>query len=294
VSGHLAGGPGPYLRLLRPRQWVKNVLVVAVPLAAGRLLDPELIRPILTAFVAFCLASSAAYAINDVRDAAADREHPVKRTRPVAAGQVPASTAVLLGAVLAVAAVAVAVSASTELAALVGGYLVIAVSYTLWLQDQPVLDLAVVASGFVLRALGGGVAAEIPPSQWFLLAAAFGALFMVAGKRYADVLRSDAGGALARTPTAYRSGYLRFVWTLAATVTITTYALWGFELHPSLARPVLVQVSTVPFVLAILRYAVVIEQGAAGEPETVVLRDRGLQVIATVWLVLFGLGVTGG
>ena len=142
----------------------------------------------------------------------------------------------------------------------------------------------------MLRAIAGGVAAQVALSQWFLLVASFGSLFMVAGKRYADVLAAHARGEEVPGVATYSASYLRFVWGLAAAAAILGYSLWAFDVghvrgHSSLAA----ELSVVPFVLAILRYAADIDRGAAGAPEDVVLRDRGLLLIVLVWLVVFGI-----
>jgi decaprenyl-phosphate phosphoribosyltransferase len=281
-----------HVRALRPRQWLKNGLVVAVPLAAGSLFVPEVLAAITIAFIVYCMASSSVYLVNDVRDVVEDRAHPTKRHRPVAAGQVASSTALVMAAGLAVVSLSIAFWSSTALGLVIAVYLAIAVAYSYGLKDQPVLDVAVVASGFVLRALAGGVAAGIEVSQWFLLTAAFGSLFMVAGKRFSEALLVGEGQAGSRKSLAgYTVGYLRFMWTLAATLTLVTYAMWSLDVQVGLPRPVLVQVSILPFLLAVLRYAVDIEQGRAGEPEEIILGDKVLQILGVLWIVLFGLGV---
>jgi decaprenyl-phosphate phosphoribosyltransferase len=149
----------------------------------------------------------------------------------------------------------------------------------LWLKHQPVVDIAIVASGFLLRAIAGGAAAEIELSQWFLLVAAFGSLFMVAGKRYAEIRLAERTGAkIRKSLERYTASYLRFVWTLSATVLIMTYGLWAFQLSQinDSRWPI---ISLVPFVVAVLRYAVDVDGGNGGEPEEIALDDRVLQVL---------------
>ena len=165
---------GGLVRGLRPRQWVKNFLVFAAPLAAGAVLDPDVLGPSALAFVLFCAASSAVYLVNDAVDVEDDRRHPVKRLRPIAAGIVPRRLAVAVAAVLfAVALVPAALYARPELVWVLVTYVGLQLAYCLGLKNQPVLDLAVVASGFLLRGIAGGVAAGLLLSQWFLLVAAF-------------------------------------------------------------------------------------------------------------------------
>ena len=283
---------------MRPRQWLKNVLVFAAPLAAGSILQPDVLVPTLFAFVAFCLISSATYLVNDARDVDVDRAHPVKRHRPIAAGQLPTSAAWVAAIVLALVSFAIAASVNTGLVGVVGLYFIFTLSYSLLLKHEPVIELALLAMGFLLRAIAGGVAADLPISQWFLIVAAFGSLFMAAGKRYSELERSithtDAEDRKVRKSLAgYTLGYLRFVWSVAAAVTIMGYALWAFEVTNGEAPSAFAEWSVLPFVLAILRYGVVVDKGQAEAPEDAVLGDRVLMVLGVAWVVLFGLGTFG-
>ncbi|MGY1606880.1 decaprenyl-phosphate phosphoribosyltransferase [Geodermatophilus sp. SYSU D00700] len=279
-------------RTMRPRQWVKNVLVFAAPLAAGRVLDLDVLRATLVAFVLFCAVASGIYLLNDVRDVEEDRRHPTKRFRPVAAGALPVPLAVVAGTVLLVAALVAAVLLTrVQLAGVLGAYAGISLAYAYFLKDQPVIDLAVVASGFLLRGVAGGAAAGIALSQWFLLVAAFGALFMVAGKRYAELVAVGEEAATRRSLKEYSASYLRFVWSLSAGVTCTTYSLWAFELYEDDPGFPWQTLSIAPFVLALLRYAVDVDRGRAGAPEELVLRDRVLLGLGVVWALFVGMGV---
>lgn len=279
--------PRAIIRAARPQQWVKNVLVVAGPLAGGWPDGRTTTVSVIVAFVTFCLTSSAVYLVNDVIDIDGDRAHPVKRFRPIAAGEVSPTLAVGVALVLVIAGFGTAVATGRwQLAVVLAVYAGIQFAYCLWLKNVAVIDLAVVASGFLLRAIAGGAAAGIYLSQWFLLVASFGSLFMVAGKRYSEVHLVGEGGALTRRILqAYSASYLRFVWGLAGSVTVAFYSLWAFDI--GVRQPLVAQVSIAPFVLALLRYAVDIDRGAAGEPEAIVLSDRVLQVLGVVWLVLF-------
>jgi decaprenyl-phosphate phosphoribosyltransferase len=282
------------VRGLRPRQWVKNFLVFAAPLAAGAVLDPDVLGPSALAFVLFCAASSAVYLVNDAIDVEDDRRHPVKRLRPIAAGIVSRRLAVGLAAVLfAVALVPAALFARPELVWVLVTYIGLQLAYCLGLKNQPVLDLAVVASGFLLRGIAGGVAAGLVLSQWFLLVAAFGSLFMVAGKRYSELVLLGDDAETRRTLQEYSISYLRFVWSLSAGVAVTAYSLWAFEMGEGQAGVPWATLSIAPFVLAILRFAVDVDKGAAGAPEEIVLRDRVLLGLALVWVVTVCVGVFG-
>jgi decaprenyl-phosphate phosphoribosyltransferase len=272
------------IKAVRPRQWVKNLLVLAAPLAAlgvnGHYDYKRVFADVALAFVVFCLTASSIYLINDARDVEADRAHPVKRFRPIAAGVVPLPLAYGLSVVLAVAALGIAWLTSPDLAIVMGIYIVIQLAYCFGLKNQPVLDICIVSSGFLIRAIAGGVAAAIPLSQWFLLVMAFGSLFMVAGKRFAELQLAERTGAkIRKSLESYTSSYLRFVWTLSATAVVLCYGLWAFERGGSWFA-----VSMVPVTVAILRYAVDIDGGDAGEPEEIALHDRVLQALALTWI----------
>ncbi|MGU3654235.1 decaprenyl-phosphate phosphoribosyltransferase [Mycolicibacterium sp. A43C] len=273
------------VKALRPRQWVKNVLVFAAPVAAlgddRFVVDDyrDVLVKVLVAFVVFSLAASSVYLVNDARDVEADRAHPTKRFRPIAAGVVPESLAYILAVVLGVAALVISWFVSANLAVVIGVYIVIQLAYCFGLKHQPVIDICIVSSGFLIRAIAGGVAAGIQLSQWFLLVMAFGSLFMAAGKRYAELQLAERTGAkIRKSLESYTSGYLRFVWTLAATAVVLCYALFAFERDGGSAS--WWAISIIPFTIAILRYAVDIDGGHAGEPEEIALGDRVLQVLA--------------
>lgn len=278
------------VKALRPKQWAKNVLVVAAPFAAGRLLEPSVGANVAVAFVAFCLASSAVYLLNDVRDAPKDRLHPEKKNRPIASGQVAPSTAVVLAVVALVASLALSTLAEPALLWVIVTYLVLQLLYVFWLKNQPVLDLAVIASGFLLRALAGGAATDIAISDWFLLVAGFGSLFVVAGKRYSELVTLEAeDGEVGQTRSSllsYTSTYLRFVWTVAAAVTVMVYGLWVITVPRESTTATLI--SLVPFTLGLLVYALVIDSGKGGEPETAILRNPTLLALGALWVISLG------
>ncbi|TYQ02122.1 UNVERIFIED_ORG: decaprenyl-phosphate phosphoribosyltransferase [Gordonia westfalica J30] len=295
--GKVAGPPKNLatglIKAIRPRQWVKNVLVLAAPLAAGNITDASVLGSAAIAFVAFCLAASSIYLINDAMDVESDRNHPTKRFRPIAAGVVPVPLAYGLAAVLLAASIGISFLANWQTAVVIAIYLVIQLGYCFGLKNQAVIDICIVSSGFLLRAIAGGVAAEIVLSQWFLLVMAFGSLFMAAGKRYAELQLAERTGAKIRKALQYyTTTYLRFVWTLSATAVVVFYGLWAFdkgaENHDT---NVAYAISMVPFTVAILRYAVDVDGGAAGEPEEIALGDRILQLLAVAWLVCVGVAV---
>jgi decaprenyl-phosphate phosphoribosyltransferase len=286
---------GALLEACRPRQWIKNVLVAAAPLAAGTLQHAHVLARTAIALAVFVLLSASTYLINDAWDVNADREHPIKRRRPLARGAVSVPAAVTTAVVLMGGAIVLAgAAANSKLLLCAGSYALLTQLYTFWLKDEPVLDLAAVACGFLLRAIAGGLAADIPLSRWFLTVAGFGSLFLVAGKRYSElVMLGDDAHLVRKTHASYSATYLRFVWSSAAAVLLTTYCLWAFEVatrsSASTSAP-WAAISVGPFVVGVLRYARDVDQGQAGEPEEIFLRDRGLQLIGLIWIVIFALG----
>jgi decaprenyl-phosphate phosphoribosyltransferase len=244
------------------------------------------------AFVAFCFAASAVYYANDALDVAADRVHPTKRYRPIAAGIVPIRLAWVCVFALSLAALGVAMLDNGATVAVIAVYLLMHLAYSVWLKHVLVLDLALVASGFLLRAMIGGVAAGIPLSQWFLLTTGFASLFMVAGKRYSELLLMGEEASVTRRSLAgYTPSYLRFVWQTMAGLTILTYSLWAFDLGLTDRGVRWHELSIVPWAFVFLRYAMFVDAGQAGEPEDVVLGDRVIMGIGLTWLILFALGV---
>ncbi|ANW62330.1 phosphoribose diphosphate--decaprenyl-phosphate phosphoribosyltransferase [Mycobacterium sp. djl-10] len=280
--------PAGIVKALRPRQWVKNVLVfLPVALALG---DERVgydfqavLLNVVVAFVVFCLAASSIYLINDARDVEADRQHPTKRFRPIAAGVVPQQLAYGLATVLIVVSLGVSWWVTPDLALVMAVYIGIQLAYCFGLKHQAVLDICIVSSGFLIRAIAGGVAAGVELSQWFLLVMAFGSLFMAAGKRYAELQLAERTGAkIRKSLESYTTSYLRFVWTLSATAMVVCYSLWAFQRDGASAG--WFAVTIVPLTVAVLRYAVDVDGGMAGEPEEIALRDRVLQLLAVAWI----------
>jgi decaprenyl-phosphate phosphoribosyltransferase len=283
------------LRTARPKQWTKNVLVFAAPAAAGVLDQRTALLQTLVAFLGFCLAASGTYFLNDANDAEADRLHPTKRHRPIAAGHLAPHTArIVAGVLIALSLLVTAPVQGGELTAVIGAYVVITLSYTMWLKYEPVIDLAAVAAGFVLRAIAGGVATGVALSDWFLIVAGAGSLFIVTGKRHAEQVELGSDSLEhRRTLGEYSTAFLGYVRAVASGVMITAYCLWAFENAATTGDTFWFRISIVPFVIAVLRYALVIDQGGGGAPEEVVLSDRVLQVVGLVWVITFALGVRG-
>lgn len=287
---------GALVKEARPRQWAKNVLVLAAPGAAGLLNDGDALRSTAVAFVAFCLVSSGTYYWNDIHDRHADARHPVKQHRPIASGRIPLPVAVVVAVVLLVSGIALAASLNTETAAVVAGYVVLTSLYSVVLKHIAVVDIVVVAAGFVLRAMAGAEASAIEMSTWFVLCTSFGSLFIVTGKRSAE-LREFGDGAVSVRPSlaAYSSGFLRSVLSISVAAAMVSYCLWAFEVRElSGSTWPFYELSIIPMAMALLRYLLVLEQGHGAAPEEVFAADRTLQVLGAVWVVVFALGVYVG
>jgi decaprenyl-phosphate phosphoribosyltransferase len=276
----------------RPKQWIKNVLVVAAPAAAGVLGESGVLFDTLIAFVAFSLAASGTYFLNDAFDVDADRLHAKKRFRPIAAGEVPVRLAQVVGVLLLLAGVGVGFLTGWRLPVVVGTYIVLTTAYSAWLKHLAVIDLGMVAAGFLLRLIAGAVAVDVPISVWFLIVGGFGSLFMVAGKRHAEHLDLGVDRAGHRpTLSEYSVEYLGYVRSVASGVTIVAYCLWAFDTKVHTTGVVWFEVSIIPFVLAMLRYALLVEHGEGGAPEDLVMADRSLQVLGALWVALVGIGL---
>jgi decaprenyl-phosphate phosphoribosyltransferase len=289
----LAGG---LLRTARPKHWAKNVLVFAAPGAASVLTQGGPLLRSVAAFALFCLVSSGTYFLNDALDARADREHPTKRFRPVAAGIVSVPAALVVGSLLMAAAIGGGAALRWRLGLVLAIYVAVQLAYSLHLKHQPIFDLVSVAAGFVLRAIAGAVAIPVPVSQWFLIVATFGSLLMVTGKRVAEHAElGDERGAHRTTLDAYSPTFLRTVLAIAAGGAIIGYSLWAFSLQTATIHhqsdAIWYQLSIIPVLIALLRYTFLIEAGHGAKPEDLVLADRPLQVLGVVWAILFAFAV---
>ncbi|MGA0262381.1 MAG: decaprenyl-phosphate phosphoribosyltransferase [Ilumatobacteraceae bacterium] len=280
-------------REARPKQWLKNVLVFAAPGAAGVLDDVDALVPTLVVFVALSLVASGTYFWNDVVDVEADRLHPTKCRRPIAAGELSLSVAKTSGTLAVLVGLALAFLADWRAGVASSVYLAVTVSYSAGLKKIAVVDLMAVASLFVIRAVAGAVAADVPMSTWFLLCTSFGSLFIVTGKRYAELGEMGADASSTRSTLGqYTVEYLRSILTVAIGATLVAYCIWAFETKEisDITWP-FYELSIVPMFAALMRYALMIERGEGSAPEEIFFRDRTIQVMGLVWIVVFGIGV---
>jgi decaprenyl-phosphate phosphoribosyltransferase len=284
--------PVALLRAARPRQWPKNLLVFAAPLAGDSLGRDDGPAYALVAAAAFCAASVAVYLVNDVLDVDRDRQHPVKRFRPIAAGDIRRPHALLIAVVCAVLAiVAGPVFRVPLLALIVGGYLGLSLLYCLVLKHVPVLELLFVASGFMLRVLGGAAATHVIPSVWFLLVCSLGALLVATAKRFTELTVLGSGAARHRPVMRwYRPTALRVTQRVTTIAMVSTYLLWAFEEHGSWLRGWHLA-SVVPLAAALVRFDRLTSRPTSRPVEDLLTRDAAMVGSELVWLLLFAAGL---
>jgi decaprenyl-phosphate phosphoribosyltransferase len=280
------------VREARPKQWAKNSLVFVAPAAAGVIDSWYYLRLTIMGFVAFCLVSSATYYLNDILDVESDRKHPTKSRRPIASGVVPVPLAILVAVLLFAAGVGVAALNNLNLALVVVGYAVLTTAYSFWMKTIPVVDLVVLSAGFILRLLGGAYAAQVDVSDWFLIISLFGSLFIAAAKRHAEREElGDQAASLRPTLGEYSTEYLGLVRGVAAAAVLMSYCMWAVERADEIGGTPWLQISIVPFVIAILRYALLVDKGEGAAPEDVILHDRQMQVMGVLLVVCLAMGV---
>jgi decaprenyl-phosphate phosphoribosyltransferase len=276
---------------------VKNLLVFVAPAAAGKLWHGSTIGHSIATFAIFSAVASGMYLVNDVLDAEADRHHPEKRHRPVAAGLIGTSQALAMGSTLVAGGlVASWFVAGWRLTVLTALYVAISTAYSTWVKYVAVVELASVASGFVLRAIAGGIATHVPLSDWFLAVTSFVAMFIVTGKRFAEYRNLGEGReSHRRVLKDYTPTFLQSTLTLTATGAVTTYCLWAFDRtglgsQPS-HHPLWTQLTVVPFAIAVLHVLRVVDAGGGAAPEELALRDHWLHLLGAVWLLFFMIGI---
>ncbi len=282
------------LRLIRPHHWTKNMFVFLPLFFGGMLLNVPVLTHGIIAFVAFCLAASSVYCFNDIIDVEADRRHPVKCQRPVASGKVSVGQGYLLMFILIVLAMGVLMllppSARWKTMGVVGFYYLLNLGYCSWLKQFAILDVCIVAFGFVLRIMAGGYACSVVPSHWIVLMTFLLTLFLSFAKRRDDVLRMNITGEAPRKNTSrYNITFINQAITITASVTLVCYIM--YTVSPEVVERFHTHnlyVTSVFVLIGLLRYiqiAVVDEK--SGDPTKVILRDRFSQFIVLAWLVSF-------
>jgi 4-hydroxybenzoate polyprenyltransferase len=275
------------LEAMRPRQWAKNLFVFAGLLFAQKLFTP-LTALAVAAFAVFCALSGAMYLLNDVADREKDRLHPRKRERPVASGRLSVPTAVAAAALLLVVALAAAVAISWPFAAVAVAYAGLLTLYSVWLKHLVIVDVLVVACGFVLRAVGGAVAIDVEISGWLLICTILLALFLALGKRRHEYLALGGGAAMHRPILAeYSAGLLDQMIAVVTASTVTAYALYTMSPETVAKFHTHLLPATLPFVLyGIFRYLYLLySRQLGGNPSELFLNDLPLLVNTFLWLV---------
>ncbi len=275
------------VRLARPHQWIKNAVVLAGLVFAEATNQPRAVMAAVLAVVAFVLASSAMYVFNDLHDAGADRAHPTKRSRPIAAGRITPQVAMWYGVSLAGGSVVLAFAVSWPFVGIIVVYLIMMCLYTATLKQVPILDVVMIALGFVLRAAGGAVAVDVPISPWLLLCAFLLSLFLGFGKRRAEFVLLGGGGAHhRRSLNGYTLSLLDQLVRFAAGSALVAYAVYTID--ASSAPESDIMVVTVPLVaFAIMRYMYLIYgRNLGGSPESLLYRDRWMLGSMLAWAAL--------
>ena len=295
VAAAAPASPARWLRAAvmtsRPRQWPKNLLVFAAPLAGASLGRNDGLGYALIAMLAFGCASAAVYFVNDVADAERDRRHPVKRNRPVASGALPARHAVVLAVIAALCAVGAGVVIREPLlVATASAYLCLSFLYSFRLKHVPYVEMLIVASGFLLRVLGGAAATHVRPSGWFLVVCSLGALGVAVAKRYTE-LTSLGADAVRHRPVMrwYRPGLLRVGQVAIGIGMLAAYLLWALGENPAV-RPWHLA-SAIPLAAAVTRFGVLTARRTIRPVEDLITRDGFMLCCEAAWLVLFCVGL---
>jgi 4-hydroxybenzoate polyprenyltransferase len=273
------------LKTMRPRQWTKNLILFAPLVFDKKLFDPYYLLRVLAAFLLFCLISSTVYIINDLADLEADRRHPQKRTRPIASGRLPVPVAQIAAVVLVVVTLALSLLLSGGFALLAGLYFVLNLAYSLWLKHIPILDVLMIAAGFVLRVGAGVVVSDVVSfSPWLYVVTTLLSLFLGFGKRRAEMaLLADEANSHRRVLEGYSLALLDQFITIVSASTILVYSLYTF--NAPIAPDNHAMMFTIPFVLyGVFRYLWLIQiKHSGGAPEELLLSDRPLQVSVILW-----------
>lgn len=275
--------PVDVIALMRPRQWTKNLAVFAAIIFSGNLLSLPLLGRTVVALAALCMVASGLYAANDAQDAELDRRHPVKRERPVAAGRVTTGQAYAISGVLIVLGLALSAALGWAFLASVVAYAVLQAAYSVRLKHVAIVDMLVIAAGFVIRAVSGAFVIDVPISPWLVLCAGMLALFLAAAKRRHELVLLGEDSSTHRPVLQEYSAELldSFMVTLSA-ATVTSYALYTFFEPRSIAHTMML---TIPFVLyGVLRYQSLVLSGGGGRPEEVLLTDRPIIVDIGLWV----------
>lgn len=283
-AGGSVGFPAAYLRLLRPKQWTKNGFVLAGVVFSGEALQASSVVAALLAFATFCVLSGAVYAANDTLDAAEDRKHPTKCLRPVASKEIPAHVAVVYAGLLAIGGLVLAFSIGPEVGFAGLAYLVLQAVYTPFLKHMAVLDVMSISAGFVIRALAGVAAVGETISPWLVVCTGLLTLFLGFSKRrYELYVLGEGAQPHRRNLKEYSVEMLDQMMMIMVAATIIAYIMYTF----TFAYLNSYMMASVPFVIyGVLRYLLLVHRDGGGDPDTLLLRDRPLQINLLLFLAV--------
>ncbi|CAA9515232.1 MAG: 4-hydroxybenzoate octaprenyltransferase [uncultured Rubrobacteraceae bacterium] len=282
---------GSLLRLARPKQWTKNGFVLAGVLFAEKIGSPSHVFDALLTFLAFCLLSGAVYAFNDVLDVEEDRKHPLKRFRPVASGEVPVSAAVVYSVALVAAGLALCFYVNVGVVAAGLAYLALQAVYTPFLKHMAILDVMSISAGFVIRALAGVAAVNSPISPWLIVCTGLLTLFLGFSKRRHELATLGDGAVVHRKNLReYSVPLLDEMMNIMISATIIAYTLYTFTVYER--QDEIFMMASIPFVVyGVFRYMLLVHRDGGGNPDTLVLADRPLQISLLLWLVVVGVTI---
>jgi 4-hydroxybenzoate polyprenyltransferase len=273
---------------LRPQQWIKNLFIFAPLIFSRNVLNGPFLFKTVAAFAAFCLISSAHYIFNDLRDIEEDRRHPLKSKRPLASGRLKKGPAVVAMILIGAAGLALAASIGRPFLIIAAGYLVLQTAYSMWLKHVVILDVFVIAAGFLIRVVAGGLAIQVEISSWLLICTILLSLFLAMGKRRYELVLLDKDAANHRPILReYNTYLLDQMISVVTASTLLAYCLYTISAETVAKFGTRNLIFTVPFVLyGIFRYLYLIHQKAeGGTPEALIIRDKPLLADVFLWVV---------
>lgn len=278
-----------YIQLVRPVQWLKNLMLFFPPFLGGSFFNYGLVIAWLIPLAAFCFASSATYICNDIVDRERDRQHPIKKLRSLSSGAVTLPHAALLAVILVLASVYLATKVSFPFLSYLLSYLVVSILYSLSLKEIPVVDLFCISLGFVLRLLAGGEAFGIVVSEWLFLSVFLLSIFLSTGKRYSEKMNlGNLAGNHRKTLASYPEGFLQGVLFMTGSSVLVTYTMYVVSHHS------LILLYTVPLCcFGLLRYILRVQSGRGGDPTESLTQDVPLFIVGAVWVLMVGWGIYG-
>ena len=276
-----------YLLCMRPLQWIKNLLVFAAPFTAGAFSDFGALTPLLYLFVMFCAASSTNYVLNDWLDKDYDSQHSQKKHRPIASGNIGYKSLLLILVFLISLQTLLSFFIPLQALLWVVAYLFVSIGYSLYFKKIAVVEMSLIAIGFMIRALAGAAAIKVEASSWFLIVIGFGALFLVGNKRLAEL--SYQNSSLTRgVLDKYSNSFLKMVIGSSMTVCLVGYTLWAFQYANGTP---LTKFSVIAFAVALMRYLWITERKNAEKPEVVLFTDRVLAALGLIFIALISIAI---